>query len=54
MNDDTFLMIFRYALGLTGLWMVWMVIKAFRGIGKTENPKDDSSSKGDSDPMDKS
>lgn len=51
--NDTFFLILRCALALTGVWMVWLVIDAFRGGHKGEIPNDDPAGKSDPDSKDK-
>lgn len=52
MNDPILLMM-RCALGLTGLWIVWLIIDAFWGKRKGEIPNDDPAGKSKLDSMDK-
>jgi|GEM_PF-3487671 len=50
---DTFFLMMRCALGLTGLWIVWLIIDAFRGARQGDLPDDDPPGKKDPDSMDK-
>lgn len=51
--NDTFLLMMRCALGLTGVWIVWLIMDAFWGGRKGEKPNDDPAAKSDQDSMDK-
>ena len=40
MNDETFLTILRYGLGLVGVWIIWLVVRSIKGAAAQPKPND--------------